>query len=466
MALLVLLYPVVFGASISLISAPAGTCFEMYPGDSMAKLLIVTVDKDGWYTLNISTTGVLVYPQKKDIYLKADEPWYEVLTIKAPANYAENYYTVYVSLYDANNDLVAAEEYCVHVVLEKPVEVTVKDFTVTAEAYEFNDDYLVVPLVVKNTGDVDLEVTLDADYKYTYFSENPVTVKAGDEEKVYARIPLSDDLPEKITFYAFSAGVRKDVIVRLDLRKAVQLETPETVTLSASVVRTLVTVRNTGTLPVSVKLVGKGLPAGVALLSDKHTIAPGESATFVAMFMTTGTTTAGTYPVQVCAMEEDEEDEALACKYAVLDVPAPEKEVNIVHAAGAETVVEVTVENGPTALNNVTVQVSAPEGWVVKAEPSQLSLAPFEKASVKVYFKPTRDAKPGTAYIYLRSAGGIIATEAVPLEPTATGYAAAGEAPAWAIVLIIILGVVGALFIHKQNTEEKVKREMKKKKVE
>ncbi len=458
---LILLLPLVAGASISMVAAPEGTCFEMYPGDVTVKLLVVTVDSDGWYSLRINTTGILVYPSEKDVYLKEDEPWYEVVRIRAPANYQEGYYLLDVSLWDANNNVVAEEQYCVHVVLEKPVDVKKIDYSLVLNQYEVNGNYFLVPLTVKNTGDVDLEVTLDADYKYVYFSENPVSVEAGKEKEVYAKIPISEDLPEKITFYAFAGGVRKEARLRIDLYKDVDLDVPETITVKGAITRVPVVVENTGTLPVTVSIDGEDLPLGISLSSDTVEIPPASEKTIDAIFVAQGSVNFGDYVVRICAKEGEE---TLECKYTVLSIPAPEEEVNV-SAMGAEKVVNITVENGPVPLEDVEVHVSAPEGWVVRTEPAVLDLAPYERATVSVHLVPTKGAKPGTATVYLRSGSRIVAQEEIQLEGSrVTGFATAGEAPAWVIVIVIIAAVIFALFAHKQQQEEKLKKELKKKK--
>ena len=452
------------------ITTPTG-CVSVYPGDSITRAVRVDVDYSGWYEIYV-TSDIDVRPGSWVGYISESEPKYVYFTIRAPVDVIDDYFSVTFTLYDFDGQYVDDTTMCVHVSRYGEAAASVTDFAFGAEEYYEEDGYIVIPLYVKNTGSVDMTVEFLADYTDVRFTKTSVFVRAGDEEKVLAKVPSTDDLPSSITFYAYGNGVRKEVKVRLTsdtVEKAVELQVPDEITLNEGVTYVPVKITNYGDTKIEVTPKLKDAPFGVRSFAESVTLYPKQTATVNMIVRARDVLQTGKRVARVCLL--DDAQVPLVCKYVVLDIPAPKaKDANITVVDG-EKLVEIVINNGAKEYDNVVVDVEAPKGWLVRVEPSDiLDIPAYETVEVKVYFAPSGDAESGLATVVVRAPDGtVLAKKTVNLDKSElTGFAVLGSfSPVWAIVGIIILALLFALF-SKGGTSgdeniEKLKAEITKK---
>ncbi len=435
-------------AKISVVSGEYAHCETVYPGDKIVKTLRLEVDQSGWYHLSVSTS-LMVYPEEKDIYLEADEPYYMPVTIQTPI-VDDAYYTVVFTLTDENGAFVDETTYCVHVTrAARGVTGTEGDFEFAAGEVCHEDGYIVIPLYIRNLGRTPLVVELDADYYGTKFTRTSLTVYPGREETVYAKISAKETVPSKVTFYAFYNGGRKETTVYIgeeDVEPEILMEVPSTIVIAKDIVFVPVKITNTGPSTIEGKIVGVSMPYGVSVLSDDVKLGPKEIATTTLIVNAKNVLLTGEYVAKICF--ETHTGERVACKHVIVELPSIERKSVEVEARATEQVVVFEIENGPKEYRGVHVEAKLPKGWMAQVEPSEFDLGPNETQRIVVTLKPTDEAVDGTARIVVKAADGtVIATKTLNLKKSAlTGYAVAGVSPAWLIVIVVILAVLYALF--------------------
>ncbi len=443
---------VLFAASgLAKISVSAPTeCVTLYPGDSMTKAIRVDVDESGWYTVKV-TGDIDVRPDSWTGYVDEDEPKYVYFTIRAPVDVTDDYFTATFTLYDVNGQYIDDTSMCIHVSRYGEAAASVTSFVFGAEEYYEEDGYIVVPLYVKNAGDVDMTVDFLADYADVRFTKTSVFVRAGSEEKVLAKIPSNDELPSSITFYAYANGIRKDVRVRFTtdtVEQQVEMSLPDEITLNKGVTYVPIQITNYGDTKITVTPKLKDAPFGVRSFADEVTLYPKQTVTVNMIVSAEDVLQTGNKVARVCLLDDAQVE--TKCSYIVLRIPAPEAKEATETVEDGQMVVELSVSNGAKDYDNTVVDVETPEGWLVRVEPSDiLDIPAYEKQDIKVYFKPTDDAEDGLATIVVRAPDGtILAKKTVALEKSKlTGYALMGSGSwAWIVIGLIILALLFALF--------------------
>ncbi len=274
LALALVLFAAAGWAKIS-VTAPTD-CVSVYPGDSITKAVRVDVDQSGWYTVKASG-DIDVRPDSWTGYVRADEPKYVYFTIHAPVDVTDDYFTVTFTLYDVNGQYVDDSTMCIHVSRYGQAAQGVTNFIFGAQDYYEEDGYIVVPLYVQNTGSVDLTVSFLSDYSDVRFTKTSVFVRAGGEAKVLAKIPSTDQLPSKVTFYAYGNGIRKEVVVRFTsdtVQQDIDLVVPDEITINKGITYVPVQITNYGDTVIKVTPKLKDAPFGVTSYADPVMLYP------------------------------------------------------------------------------------------------------------------------------------------------------------------------------------------------
>ncbi|MDN5358439.1 MAG: NPCBM-associated, domain of alpha-galactosidase [Candidatus Diapherotrites archaeon] len=448
LALALLLFTAAGWAKIS-VTSPS-ECISVYPGDTITKAIRISVEDSGWYTVK-ATGDIDIRPDSWTGYVDEDEPKYVYFTIRAPMDVTDDYFTATFTLYDVNGQYVDDTSMCIHVSRYGEAAAEVTDFIFGAQEYYEEDGYIVVPLYVQNTGDVDMTVDFLADYSDVRFTKTAVFVRAGGEAKVLAKIPSDADLPSSITFYAYGNGVRKEVKVRFTsdtVEQEIELQLPDDIVINKGITYVPVHITNYGETKITVKPKLKDAPFGVSSYADTVTLYPKQTETVNMIVRADNVLQTGDRVARVCLL--DDADVELKCKYVALHIPAPEAGEATETVKDGEKLVTITINNGAKHYRNATVDVDVPEGWIVRVEPSDiLDIPAYEKEDITVYFKPTEKAEDGLATIVVRAPDGtVLAKKTVSLDKSKlTGYAVmGGNAAAWIIVGLIILAVLVALF--------------------
>jgi len=380
-----------------------------------------------------------------------EDPKYVYFTIRAPFDVVDDYFSVTFTLYDADNQYVDDTTMCIHVSRYGEAAASVTDFAFGAKEYHEEGGYVVIPLYVKNTGSVDTTVEFLADYSDVRFTKTAVFVRAGGEAEVLAKVPGTDDLPSSITFYAYGNGVRKEVKVRFTsdtAEQVVDVQMPDEITLNQGITYVPLKMTNYGGTRIVVTPKLKDAPFGINSYAEPVALYPKQTATVNLIVKARDVLQTGQRVAKLCLL--DDAQVSTFCKYLVLNIPAPETEDSKVTVTDGEKVVSITINNGAKDYDNVSVDVDAPRGWLVRVEPSDVLNRPaYEALDLNVYFMPSSGAEDGLATVSVRAPDGtILAKRTVDLSKSElTGFGVLGDvSPAWAIVGLIVLAVLFALF--------------------
>ncbi len=436
------------GHATVFLTGVTGDCTLLKPGATKMYVLSIEESTSGTYMVTITTDGLYVYPKELTLNMEANKTYTKWVKVTAPYNVVDEYYTLQVSVFDSNANLVESREYCFHV-YKGILETTAPDVVFGYKGTDVSDGKVKVALYVSNLGPSTVTAYLDSDYGLVAFSQNPVIVKGYRTVEVTAEMPVDEHLPEYVTFYAKIGDATKEVTVRMPVPESIQPDVtvtpPEKVIIDSPLTTTYVKVTNNSDAEFTVKIVGKSLPFGVGVYSDEVKVPPKETILVKTYFTANNVLKTGDFLSKICV--EDEYGAELSCKYTVIEVLGTGESTASTEVEKNAIVATLTVKNGSKAYYGVKVEVVAPEGWNYETTPQVLDLDSYETEEVKVSFTPTENAKDGVAVIRLVAADGtVIAQKTVNLSTKAlTGYATLGSGSS--VIGLIIAAIIIALIV-------------------
>ena len=440
-------------------------CTLMKPGETRMLILSVKEPTAGSYMITATSDGLYAYPKELRLYLEANKTASRWIKVVAPTNVFDEYYTLDVSVYDANAQIVESKQYCFHV-YKGVLESTAPDVVFGYKGVQLKDGKVYVDLYVSNLGRDTVTATLDSDYANVEFKDNPLIVRGYRTVETTAVIPADEHLPDFVRFYATVGGNQKTIVVKMPtdkvIRPDVTIDVPEKIVMTSTMSRDYVRVTNNGSVPISVKIGGKEMPFGVGVTSDVIKVYPKQTVMVPFYIVSDNVLRTGKFLSKICV--EDEFGAELDCKYTEIVVPSKkEVEANKVVETNAITV-QMSITNGAKKYYGVSVEITAPSGWKYTAEPENFDLDPYETQNVSVSFSPGKNAQDGVAVIKLVAADGtVLAQKVVELKKSAlTGYATAGSSSVIGlIVAAIVIALIVAAIVKKGEEVEETDEELK-----
>ena len=159
-------------------------CTLMKPGETRMLILSVEEPTAGSYMITATSDGLYTYPKEMTLYLEANKTASRWIKVVAPTNVFDEYYTLDLSVYDANAQIVESKQYCFHV-YKGVLESTAPDVVFGYKGVQLKDGKVYVNLYVSNLGRDTVTATLDSDYANVEFKDNPLIVR--DTERLRQR---------------------------------------------------------------------------------------------------------------------------------------------------------------------------------------------------------------------------------------------------------------------------------------